>query len=146
VWAIFPTACCGSAVAWALAVETLCDHSLQNAPNDRGPRDAAEEFHVPTNLQEIFEWAEYIYITYGTYRQVSRKVVRYFLTELMLEGGDEDDREGSFGGANSESEDDGEQLFDKIKRSKGKKSSTSSKSTSSRKEKVKKPRKKAKKR
>lgn len=54
--------------------------------------DIASEY-IPTNLQEIFEWAEYIYVTYGTYRQVSRKVVRYFITELLLEGGDEDERE-----------------------------------------------------
>ena len=54
--------------------------------------DIASEY-IPTDLTEIFEWAEFIYLSYGTYRSVSRKVVRYFLTELLLTGGDEATRE-----------------------------------------------------
>lgn len=54
--------------------------------------DIASEY-VPRNLLQIFEWAEYIYLTYGTYRSAARKVVRYFLTEVMLEGGSEKERE-----------------------------------------------------
>lgn len=54
--------------------------------------DIASEY-VPRNLQQVFEWAEYIYLTYGTYRSAARKVVRYFLTELVLEGGNQDEVE-----------------------------------------------------
>jgi hypothetical protein len=54
--------------------------------------DIASEY-VPRNLNQIFEWAEYIYMTYGTYRSAARKVVRYFLTELVLDGESETERE-----------------------------------------------------
>jgi hypothetical protein len=54
--------------------------------------DIASEY-VPRNLRQIFEWAEYIYLTYGTYRSAARKVVRYFLTELVLAGESEDERD-----------------------------------------------------
>ena len=54
--------------------------------------DIASEY-VPRDLTTIFEWAEYLYMTFGTFRQVSRKVVRYFLTEVNLEGESEDERE-----------------------------------------------------
>ena len=54
--------------------------------------DIASEY-VPRNLQQVFEWAEYIYLTYGTYRSASRKVVRYFLTEIVLDGGTQDEIE-----------------------------------------------------
>lgn len=52
--------------------------------------DIASEY-VPRDLYQIFEWAEYIFMTYGTYRSAARKVVRYFLTELVLDG--ESDKE-----------------------------------------------------
>ena len=54
--------------------------------------DIASDY-IPRNLYQIFEWAEYIYLTYGTYRSAARKVVRYFLTEVVLDGGSEDDQE-----------------------------------------------------
>jgi hypothetical protein len=54
--------------------------------------DIASEY-VPDNLHQIFEWAEYLYLTYGTYRSAARKVVRYFLTEIVLDGESEKERE-----------------------------------------------------
>lgn len=54
--------------------------------------DIASEY-VPRNLLQIFEWSEYIYLTYGTYRSAARKVVRYFLTEVVLDGESESERE-----------------------------------------------------
>lgn len=54
--------------------------------------DIASEY-VPRSLRQIFEWSEYLYLTYGTYRTAARKVVRYFLTELVLDGESEKERE-----------------------------------------------------
>lgn len=54
--------------------------------------DIASEY-VPRNLRQIFEWSEYLYLTYGTYRTAARKVVRYFLTEVVLEGQTESERD-----------------------------------------------------
>lgn len=54
--------------------------------------DVASEF-VPTNINNIFEWAEYMYTTMGTWRTASRRVVRYFLTEVVLDGESDEERE-----------------------------------------------------
>lgn len=54
--------------------------------------DIASEY-VPRDLETIFEWAEYLYLTFGTFRQASRKVVRYFLTEIVLDGESENERQ-----------------------------------------------------
>lgn len=54
--------------------------------------DIASEY-VPRDIEVIFEWAEYLYLTFGTFRQASRKVSRYFLTELVLEGESIDERD-----------------------------------------------------
>ena len=53
--------------------------------------DIASEY-LPRDLTLIFELAEYLYLTFGTYRSAARRVVRYFLTELVLTGEDEDSR------------------------------------------------------
>ena len=54
--------------------------------------DIASEY-VPRDIVQIFEWAEYLYLTFGTFRQAARRVVRYFLTEIVLDGESEDERE-----------------------------------------------------
>lgn len=54
--------------------------------------DIASEF-VPRDLNMVFEWCEFIYVTFGTYRSASRRVVRYFLTEIVLEGQSDAERE-----------------------------------------------------
>ena len=54
--------------------------------------DIASEY-IPRSLKQIFEFCEFLYLSYGTYRSAARKVVRYFLTEIVLEGGDEDERD-----------------------------------------------------
>jgi len=54
--------------------------------------DIASEY-IPTDIYKVFEWAEYLYLTMGTYRAASRRVVRYFLTQLELEGQTDDERD-----------------------------------------------------
>lgn len=54
--------------------------------------DIASEY-LPRDLRQIFEFCEYIYLTFGTYRSAARKVVRYFLTEIVLDGESEKERE-----------------------------------------------------
>lgn len=54
--------------------------------------DVASEF-IPTDINNVLEWAEYVYMSFGTWRAASRRVVRYFLTDLVLEGESEEERE-----------------------------------------------------
>jgi hypothetical protein len=54
--------------------------------------DIASEY-IPDDIVQILEWSEYLYLTMGTYRAASRRVVRYFLTEIVLEGESDDERE-----------------------------------------------------
>lgn len=46
--------------------------------------DAASAY-VPTDLNAMFEWSEYLWLANGTYRAAARRVVRYFLTELVVD-------------------------------------------------------------
>ena len=54
--------------------------------------DVASEF-IPTDINNVLEWAEYVYMSFGTWRAASRRVVRYFLTDLILEGESDQERE-----------------------------------------------------
>ena len=54
--------------------------------------DIASEY-VPRDITTILEWCEYIMMTHGTYRSAAKRVVRYFLTELVLEGEDEKEKD-----------------------------------------------------
>lgn len=54
--------------------------------------DIASEY-VPRDLNKILEWCEYLYLTFGTYRAAARRVVRYFITEIVLEGESDSERE-----------------------------------------------------
>ena len=54
--------------------------------------DIASTF-MPTELNTLFEMSEYIYTTFGTWRMASRRVIAYFLTEIILDGGSDDERE-----------------------------------------------------
>ena len=54
--------------------------------------DIASEY-VPRDIQAVLEWCEYLYLTFGTYRSAARRVVRYFLTDLVLAGESDDERE-----------------------------------------------------
>jgi len=47
--------------------------------------DIASEY-VPRDLDTIFSWCEYITLAVTPFRSVSQRVVRYFLTELVLDG------------------------------------------------------------
>lgn len=39
---------------------------------------------LPSNLYEIFRWCEFLWLSYGTYRQASQRIIRYFLTKVEL--------------------------------------------------------------
>jgi len=54
--------------------------------------DIASEY-VPRDIHWVLEWCEYLYLTFGTYRSAARRVVRYFLTDLVLHGESDDERE-----------------------------------------------------
>jgi hypothetical protein len=54
--------------------------------------DIASEY-IPRDLNTIFEWCEYLMLSVTPFRTVSQRVVRYFLTELVLEGQSDDERE-----------------------------------------------------
>jgi hypothetical protein len=54
--------------------------------------DIASEY-IPRDLNTIFEWCEYLMLSVVPFRTVSQRVVRYFLTELVLEGQSDDERE-----------------------------------------------------
>ena len=48
---------------------------------------------MPTELHTMLELCEYIYLNFGTWRMASRRVIRYFLTEIIVEGDGDDERE-----------------------------------------------------
>lgn len=54
--------------------------------------DIASEY-VPTDINTLFMWCEYLMLAVAPFRTVSQRVVRYFLTELVLEGQSDDERE-----------------------------------------------------
>lgn len=54
--------------------------------------DIASEY-VPSDLNQIFELTEFLMMTMAPFRAVTQRVVRYFLTEIVLEGGEDEDRE-----------------------------------------------------
>lgn len=54
--------------------------------------DYASEY-IPSNIVDIFELCEYIFLTFGTYRSAARRVIRYFLTDILLEGESDSERE-----------------------------------------------------
>jgi len=47
--------------------------------------------YMPRDIMKMFEWSEYLYYTHGTYRSASRRVVRYFLTDIVFKGIDDED-------------------------------------------------------
>jgi len=54
--------------------------------------DIASEY-MPRDMRQLMEYCEYIYLTFGTYRSAARKVVNYFLTEIVLDGESEEERD-----------------------------------------------------
>ena len=48
---------------------------------------------MPRNLYDVLRWCEYIWITNGTYRMATQRVVRYFLTKIELEDASDDEKE-----------------------------------------------------
>ena len=53
--------------------------------------DIASEY-IPRDMTTIFEWMEYLMLSMPPFRTVSQRVVRYFLTELVLEGTDDGEK------------------------------------------------------
>lgn len=54
--------------------------------------DAAAEF-IPTEASTMFDLAEYVWYSFGTYKEVANRVVSYFLTEVVLEGDSDKERD-----------------------------------------------------
>lgn len=54
--------------------------------------DIASEY-IPRDLNTIFMWAEFLMLSMAPFRAVSQRVVRYFLTELVLEGASGEERD-----------------------------------------------------
>ncbi len=54
--------------------------------------DIASQY-IPRDLNVIFEACEYLMMAVTPFRAVSQSIVRYFLTELVLEGESDDERE-----------------------------------------------------
>jgi hypothetical protein len=54
--------------------------------------DYASEY-IPTDVVTTLELCEYMFLTFGTFRSAARRVVRYFLTDLVLEGESDEERE-----------------------------------------------------
>lgn len=54
--------------------------------------DIASEY-MPSDLNEIFQMCEYLMMTMAPFKAVTGRVARYFLTELVVEGQENDDRE-----------------------------------------------------
>jgi len=70
-------------------------NGISNAGAGKFPNpffDIASEY-IPTEIVNILEWSEYLYISMGTYRAAARRVVRYFLTEVTLDGESDSERE-----------------------------------------------------
>ena len=49
--------------------------------------------YIPKDLLTIFEWCEFLALTMVPFKAVSDRVARYFLTEVVVEGGSDNERE-----------------------------------------------------
>lgn len=54
--------------------------------------DIASEY-IPNDIVTILDWCDFLWLTMGTYRSAARRVVRYFLTEVILDGESDTERE-----------------------------------------------------
>lgn len=54
--------------------------------------DMASQY-IPQDLDEIFELVELMYLTMPPFKAVSERLVRYFLTEIVVSGASDDERE-----------------------------------------------------
>ena len=54
--------------------------------------DIASEY-IPRDMNTILEWCEFLMLSTPPFKTVSQRVVRYFLTELVLEGASDDERD-----------------------------------------------------
>ena len=70
------------------------DSGLARAGASKFPNpfcDIASEY-IPRDLVTIWEWMEFLHLSMPPFRTVSQRVVRYFLTELILEGTDDKEK------------------------------------------------------
>ena len=49
--------------------------------------------YIPKDLNTIFSWVEYLSLSIIPFKAVSERVARYFLTEVVVEGGSDDERD-----------------------------------------------------
>ena len=48
---------------------------------------------MPRSIYDVLRWCEFVWITTGTYRMASQRVVRYFLTQIELTDADDTEKE-----------------------------------------------------
>lgn len=48
---------------------------------------------MPRSIYDVFRWAEYVMLTYGTYRMAMQRAVRYFITKIELTDASDDEKE-----------------------------------------------------
>ena len=48
---------------------------------------------MPRSIYDVLRWAEFLWLTYGTYRMAAQRVVRYFLTQIELTDASDDEKE-----------------------------------------------------
>jgi hypothetical protein len=76
----------------SVGLDDLSTLSKQGAGKFPNPFfDIASEY-VPSDIHQIFEWCDFLYYTFGMYRQAARRVSRYFLTEVDLQGESDEER------------------------------------------------------
>ena len=47
---------------------------------------------MPRSIYDVLRWCEFVWITTGTYRMASQRVVRYFLTQIELTDADDTEK------------------------------------------------------
>lgn len=48
---------------------------------------------LPQNMSDVLRWAEYVWLTNGTYRQACTRIARYFVTKLVFTEAETEDQE-----------------------------------------------------
>lgn len=48
---------------------------------------------MPTSMAQVLRWAEFIFLSHGTYREATRRLVTYFITDLEIEAENDDNQQ-----------------------------------------------------
>ena len=78
-----------------LSYDTAQVSGLTKSGADKYPNpfcDIASEY-IPTDLEQIFEWVEYLMMTMAPFRSISQRIARYFLTEIVISECSDEERQ-----------------------------------------------------